>query len=392
MSDIEDSPRSMSFDHRDEPSHNDPWPRWKRMRDEAPVEYSDAYDGFYAISRYQDVADAARNTEVFSSAVIRNIPPLPGPRRPPVDYDPPDSRAYRQILNPYFSLAKVAEYEPWIREMVSEIVDPLIASDTLDVPHDIGLPLTRRVILRIMGITDAPAELKQWMDALALEVGERSLHGSEMVGKFLLQEAQRRRQSPSDDVFSALLTTRFEGRALTDDEIVGAARLLLAGGLETTSSALSSAVVHLIDHAEDRSRLLAEPQIWDAAMDEFVRWGGPVATVARTVCQDTEVAGCPIPAGKPVLLLFASGNRDEGEFTDPNTVILDRHPNRHLGFGMGPHRCLGSHLAKLQMRLVLERVVPVLGDWRIEDPQKITWKAAGPRGMISLPLMRKQAA
>lgn len=380
----------MSFDHRDELSHNNPWPRWKHMRDESPVAYSDAYDGFYVLSRYQDVADAARNTEVFTSAVIRNIPPLPGPRRPPIDYDPPDSRAYRQILNPYFSLAKVASYEPWIRELVAEIVDPLIASDAFDVTRDIGLPLTRRVILQIMGITDAPAELKEWIDALVLYVDERSHHGSEMVGRFLLDEAERRRHALGEDVFSALLTASYQGRPLTDDEIVGASRLLLSGGLETTSSALSSGILHLIEHAEDRSRLLAEPEIWDAAMDEIVRWSGPVAAVARTACQDTEVAGCPIPAGKPVLLLYASGNRDEAEFTDPETVILDRHPNRHLGFGMGPHRCLGSHLAKLQMRLVLERIVPVLGEWRIEDPKKITWKAANSRGISSLPLERKK--
>jgi cytochrome P450 len=389
MSDVEESPQSTNFDHRDELSHNNPWPRWKQMRDEDPVAYSDAYDGFHVISRYHDVAEAARNTEVFTSAVIRNIPPLPGPRRPPIDYDPPESRAYRQILNPYFSLAKVVEYEPWIRELVAEIVDPLLASDAFDVPRDIGLPLTRRVILQIMGITNAPAELKDWIDALVLYVDERSVHGSEMVGKFLLDEAARRRQSPTDDVFSALLTATFEGRPLTDDEIVGSARLLLSGGLETTSSALSSAVGHLIDHAEDRSRLMAEPEIWDAAMDEFVRWSGPVAAVARTVCRDTEVAGCPIPAGSPTLLLYASGNRDEAEFTDPDSVIIDRRPNRHLGFGMGPHRCLGSHLAKLQMRLALERLIPELGNWQIEDPEKITWKAANSRGMSSLPLVRK---
>jgi cytochrome P450 len=382
---------SMTFDHRDDLSHNNPWPRWKQMREEDPVAFSEAYGGFHVISRYDDIAEIARNTEDFSSALIRNIPPLPGPRRPPIDYDPPASRLYRQILSPYFSLAKVAEYEPWIQELVFEIVDPLIASDAIDVPRDIGLPLTRRVILRIMGITDAPAELKEWIDTSVLEVDARSLDATEMIVDFLSHEIERCRKAPRSDLLSALLTAQFEGRPLRDDELVGAARLLLAGGLETTSSALSGAIAHLIDRADDRSRLLAEPEIWDAAMDEFVRWTGPVASVARTACRDSEVAGCPIRRGEPVLILFASGNRDEREFTDPDTVILDRHPNRHLGFGMGPHRCIGSHLAKLQLRLTLQRIVPTLGDWKIEDPRKVTWKAAGTRSMISLPLVRKEA-
>jgi cytochrome P450 len=378
----------VTFDHRDEESHNNPCPRWKQLRGDHPVAYSNAHDGFYVLSRYQDVVAAARDTSHFSSAA-RGIPQKATPREPPINYDPPENRAYREILSPYFAPARIAEHEPWIREIVSEIVDPLIASQAFDVPRDVGMPLTRRVTLRFLGMADPPIELNEWVDTWVLRVDEAGRHAGEMLVKFLSDEIERRRQSFGQDVFSAALRATIGGRPLTDEELVPMGLLLLGGGLETTTSALTAAIAHLIDHPENRARLLEEPEIWDMAMDEFVRWASPVPCPGRMARQNAEVAGCPIPDGERVMLLYGSANRDETEFTEPDTVILDRHPNRHLGFGMGPHRCLGSHLAKLQMKLALQRILPVLGDWQIEDPAKITWKAASSRGMSSLPLVRK---
>jgi cytochrome P450 len=382
--------RRVAFDHRDEESRDNPWPRWARLREDHPVAYSDAHDGFYVLSRYQDVVATARDTDHFSSAV-RGIPQKATPREPPINFDPPENRPYREILSPYFAPSRMAGYEPWIREIVSEIVDPLLASRAFDVPRDVGMPLTRRVTLRFLGITDAPVELNEWVDTWVLRVDEAGRHAGEMLVKFLSDEFGRRRQSLGEDLLSAALRATIGGRPLRDDELVPMGLLLLGGGLETTTAALTAAIAYLVDHAEDRVRLLAEPEIWEMAMDEFVRWASPVPCPGRTARQNAEVAGCPIPAGERVMLLYGSANRDETEFTDPDTVILDRRPNRHVGFGMGPHRCLGSHLAKLQMKLVLRSVLPVLGDWRIEDPAKIRWKAASSRGMTSLRLVRKSA-
>jgi cytochrome P450 len=383
---------NIEYDHRDEISRNNPWPRWKQMRNYHPVYFSDVYGGFYVLPRYHEIIDAARDTDTFSSAIgSTTIPEFPAPRLPPIHADPPEARQWREIINPYFSPTKVAEFEPWIRELVAEVVDPVLASSRFDLPRDIGIPLTRRVILHLMGIIDAPAQLNEWTDDMVFEVGERAERGAMLLMGFLAEVVQQRRQAPGDDLISAMLTQtlRPEGRLLTDDEILKLMLLVQSAALETTSSAISSMVCYLIDHPEDVARLKAEPKIWRAAMDEFVRWASPATCLARTARYDTEVAGCPIPAGSRMMLLYGSGNHDEHEFPDAERVVLDRHPNRHLGFGMGPHRCLGSHLAKAQMALTLERLLPALGEWRVEDPGKVTWTAAVTRGMSSVSLVRQ---
>ncbi|MGI5518929.1 cytochrome P450 [Streptomyces sp. CA-106131] len=382
---------TVDFDHRDEQSHVNPWPRWKQMRAECPVHYADVYGGFYVIPRYRDVVEAARNPVVFSSADKTTIPPMDTPRLRPIHTDPPESRQWREIINPHFSPARVAEYEPWIAELVAEIVDPLLAAGRFDVPRDIGIPLTRTVILRIMGITDGPPELNEWTDDAVFGVGERAQHGAAMIISFLTEQIARHRKSPDSGLISLLLTQELEsegGRLLEDDEILKLLLLVLMAGLETTSAAISATVSHLVENPDDVARLMAEPKIWRLAMDEFIRWASPAVGLARTARSDSEVGGCPVPAGSRVMLLYGSANRDQNEFPDPNKVVLDRHPNRHVGFGMGPHRCLGSHLAKTQMRLTLERLLPTLGEYRIEDKSKLVWKAAVTRGFQSLPLTR----
>jgi cytochrome P450 len=165
--------------------------------------------------------------------------------------------------------------------------------------------------------------------------------------------------------------------------------LLLVAGLETTASAIAVSVLYLLDHPEQRVRLMAEPEIWDHAIDELLRWITPVPAQSRTLRHDGEVLGCPIPAGERVMMLFGSGNRDEREFPDPDKVVLDRRPNRHLSFGMGPHRCIGSHLAKCEMKIALQLLLPELDNWQVSDSEKPVWKAAETRGLSHLPLVRK---
>jgi cytochrome P450 len=383
---------TIDYDHRDDDSRLDPWPRWQEMREHNPIFFSEQYGGFYVLSRYADVTDAARNPDVFASGIDgTTIPKFPTPLLPPLHADPPEQREWREILNPYFSPSKISEYEPWISELVDEMVAPLLANDRLDIPRDIGVPLTRTVILRIMGIETAPADLNHWTDQMVFGIGEDAQHGSLALMQFLGQEIALRRAQPRADFITALFTARRTSaeQVLDDEEVLKLLLLVLAAALETTSSAIAATVAHLLDHPDDAARLQNEPGLWRGAMDEFVRWASPAACLARTTRQDTEVDGCPIPAGSRVLLLYGSSNHDEGEFPDADSVVLDRVPNRHLGFGMGPHRCLGSHLAKAQMRLVLRMLLPTLHQWRIADPAKIQWTAAVTRGMTSLPLVRR---
>jgi cytochrome P450 len=383
---------TIDYDHRDALSHENPWPRWEQMRSDYPVLFTEAYDGFYVLPRYRDVVEAARDTDTFSSAINKTtIPPLPIPNLPPIHSDPPEARRWREIINSFFSPTRVAEYQPWMRRLVDEVVDPLLAAGAYDVPRDIGIPLTRRVILQLLGIVDAPVDLNEWVDDMVFGVGERADHGGAMLMNFMAEELAKRRLAPGDDLMSQVFERKLrdEDRLLTDEEILKLMLLILSAALETTSSAITATVQYLIDNPADAERLIADPSIWPRAMDEFVRWSSPAPCLSRTARYDTDVSGCPIPAGSRVMLLFGSANHDASEFPHPEKVILDRHPNRHLGFGMGPHRCLGSHLAKAQMILTLEKLIPTLHEWTVIDATQITWNAAVTRGMTSLSVARR---
>jgi len=382
---------SADFDHRDEESRDDPYPRWREMREKTPLAFSEKHGGFYVLSRYSDICEVGRNTELYSTVLKRTTIPLRAtPASPPLNADPPDHRLYRAILNPYFSPAQVATYESWIREIASDIIDPLLHSDAFDAVTDLGLALTRAAILRILGMRDAPLEVHEWVDDLVVVGGERGEVAGAKLMQFLSEEVARRQQSLGGDVVSAILTSTFEGRPLRlEDEVLPMTLLLLVAGLETTASAIAVSVLYLLDHPEQRVRLMAEPEIWDHAIDELLRWITPVPAQSRTLRHDGEVLGCPIPAGERVMMLFGSGNRDEREFPDPDKVVLDRRPNRHLSFGMGPHRCIGSHLAKCEMKIALQLLLPELDNWQVSDSEKPVWKAAETRGLSHLPLVRK---
>jgi cytochrome P450 len=383
----------VDYDHRDEQAHRDPCPRWRQLRDQSPVVHIEKYGGFYALTRYAEIAQAVRNWEVYSSAEGTGIPVLPGPRTPPLDVDPPEARRWRELVNPYFSPSRVAGYRPWMRELAQERVRDAMSGSSADVAQDIGIPLTRQVILTIMDVKNAPAELNAWTNDLIFGLDETAQHGGQQLWGFLRAEVTGRRARPGADLVSSLVAAQFgdSGRPLTDDEIVSLLLLVLIAALETTNGAISAMIAYLLQNPEAAQRLRDEPAIWPRAMDEFVRWSSPAVGLARTTVTDAVVAGCPIPTGEKVMFIYASGNRDEREFDRPDDVVLDRYPNRHLGFGMGPHRCLGSHLAKAQMELVLEAMLPLLPHWRLDPDNEPEWHAGSTRGMASLRLVRPPA-
>lgn len=376
------------FDHNSHEMAQNPWPRWEQLRAGPPLAHSDQHGGFHIASRYQEVCDIVRNTAVFSSS-MRMIPPIKSPSKPPIDYDPPEHRLYRVIINPFFTPAKVKEAEPWIREMVAQCVRPLLASDGFNVPRDIGGPLMRGVTLRIMGIADAPADVNTWVDDLIFSRNKPEEAAKKLVA-FLAGEMAQRRAQPANDLMTALTQSRYGDRPLEPSEQINMALLVLMAGLDTTNFAISGSVWYLMLHPAARKDLAnADETTWGLAMDEFVRWTTPAPNVGRVARMDTEVGGCPMRQGEKVLMLYGSANRDEKEFANANDVVLDRFPNRHLGFGMGPHRCVGSHLAKLVMQIVLGELLKGLDNFELADPGAVVWESAAVRGIRNLPLVRK---
>lgn len=375
------------FDHWDEESIHSPWARWARLRAQGGLARSEKHDGFFIASTYADVCAIARETGLFSSFPQTSIPEKPVPPFPPMNYDPPEHRGYRTLINPFFSPNVIAGYADWVREAAHDFVARLVASDGFDVSSDLGIPLTRHVILRIMGIDNPPEELNDWSDDLVFhEDAEAGLQ----IMMLLAGEIAARQEEPRDDLLTALVQGEFQGRPLNDDELVMMAMMVLLAGLETTNSAISAAVLYLVQNPEARARLAAaDDHGWRLAMDEFVRWSSPAPALARNVMAETEVSGCPVQAGDKVLLLFGSANRDEAEFESPDDVVLDRYPNRHLGFGIGPHRCVGSHLAKMEMEIVLKALLPHLDEFVLRSEEDVVWVAAEVRGIRSLPLVRR---
>ena len=183
-----------------------------------------------------------------------------------------------------------------------------------------------------------------------------------------------------------LLDAEIDGRPLDDDEQLFTMVLLLLGGLDTTTSAIAMALAWLADHPAERARLLADPDRLDTGVEEFVRVATPVQGLGRTVTRDTTLSGCPLHAGDRVFLLWASGNRDPRAFDRPEEVVLDRHPNHHLGFGAGPHRCVGSHAGKLMVKIALQELLPWLGDYRISG--ELGWVGGETRGLRHLLVQR----
>jgi cytochrome P450 len=377
------------YDHYSDEAAYNPWPRWAMFREGPPLAFSSKYDGFFIASRYQEICEILRNTAEFTSS-LHTIPVLKAPVRPPIDIDPPDHQYYRETLNALFTPARVKEHEPWIRVLALDYVSRALSSKAFNFPRDIAIPLMRDITLTLLGCADRPPEVNNWADDLIWH------RNAEVAGKnltsFLSAEFAKRRLHPGDDVLTAIAQAKFKDRPLTDEERIGMALLVLLAGLDTTNFTMSGATLYFLQNPEAKKHLEgASEKAWNLATDEFVRWVSPAPHLARGARNDTEVRGCPIPKGDRVMCLLGSANRDPQEFANPEELVLDRFPNRHVGFGMGPHRCLGSHLAKLVIRNVMGELLKGLDDFELDPSAPVEWASSSVRGIRSLPLRRKSA-
>jgi cytochrome P450 len=380
---------AMEFDHWSSKMASSPWDVWARLRSECPVAHSTSHGGFYVLSRYQDVFDAALDPQTFSSdGDGQGVAVPPQEIRPlyPIELDPPMHTAYRIILNPHLNPRKVASMEPWIRAIVRDAMDALPGSGLVDIAEHLTLKVPPRVAFRVLGFPEADhAILAELVDAVGSSIADRQGEaGPQLVGRLMGAIASRRSSERVDDILDAVVFGEVDGQPLTDQQIMATLILLLFGGLDTTSSVLACMVLWLADHPEDRVRLSAHPELLDTAVDEFTRWATPVGHLGRTAMTDTVVSGCPIPAGSRVLLAYGSANRDDTLFERPDEVLVDRRPNKHLAFGVGPHRCVGSHLARLQIRIVLEELLARMPRFRIPEHSGIEWKRGETRGITRL--------
>jgi len=368
----------------------DPFSIWDELRKTCPVAHTDRRGSTWLPTRYQDMVDLAHDVEHFSSAEITVIPfegevpedPVLPYGVPPISADPPLHTWTRRLLLPWFSHRRVESYEATTRELCSELVDGFIERGTADAAGDYAQQIPVRVIAGILGV---PAELSDTFTGWVRDVlefaddPELRLRGMEGLITFFIEEVGRRKTQPGEDLLSYLLHSEVDGLPVEESVVLGVAALVLIAGVDTTWSAIGSSLWHLATHPEDRDRLVAEPDAMPLAVEELLRAYSPV-TMARLVAEDIEFEGCPMKAGDKVLMNFPGANRDPEAFEDPDRVILDRALNRHVAFGSGIHRCAGSNLARMELRVALEEWLRRIPTFRLAEGDEVTWAGGQVRG------------
>jgi cytochrome P450 len=363
-----------------------------RLRRECPVALqADAATGQTAwlLTRHADIVEAASNPELFGQGIR-----WPGQRRPPLESDPPEHRPFRALMQPFFMPASLAALEPVARSIAIKLLEPLLAAGGGDFAHDFARPLPPQVLLARMGqsltdwagIKDAceAAYLQDAMDAADLA---RYHASNDFLWDYSRAAVADRKTTPRDpkaDMIAAMLVGRIDDTPVDEDLIVGAVRLILAAGHDSTTSALGICLRYLAENEDAQNDLRANPAGIPAAIEEILRLQSPVIQMMRTVRADTTLGGRDLRVGDRVQLVFASGNRDEAAFDDAHTAALDRKPNRHLAFGVGPHVCIGNGLARQEIKVALEELLARTRRFSLSaEPVREFWH---PYGAVSLPL------
>jgi len=373
----------------------DPYPIQADLRQRCPIAHTERFGGAWLPTRHDDIAEIAYDTERFSSraVVVGNIRPMmelaPVGATPPISSDPPFHHEARKLLLPAFTKSNVANLEPATRAFCHELIDSFAGKDVIDAAHDYAQYIPMRVIADMLGFP--PEDQEQFREFIhhALEgingTLEEQIAGMGKLADYIMGQVYDHLENPRDDLTSYLLGCEMGGEKLDPFHVTGTMVLLLIAGIDTTWSAIGASLWHLAKTEADRRRLAAEPDLLPTAMEEFLRAFAPV-TMARLVREDMEWKGVQMKAEDWVLLSFPAANRDPAKFDRADEVVIDREVNKHAAFGLGIHRCVGSHLARMELRVALEVWMQRIPEFTLADPAAVTWAAGQVRGPRSLPL------
>jgi len=372
-----------------------PQPVYRRMLEGCPVARMSATGG-PILSRYEDVTWALRHPEIFSSAMDMQV--ALGTERPmiPQQIDPPEQTRYRKLLDPRFSRKRMQELAPAIRADADRLIDGFIADGECEFDRDFAIPLPCNAFLHLMGLPreelDTFLRLKDGIirpqmqtDSFADAQEIRVRTGGEIYAYFEDLIAVRRKQ-PRDDLMTYLVTVEQKGEKLSNPEILDICFLMLLAGLDTVTATLGCNIAYLAANPEQRRRLVGDPDLVDSAVEELLRWETPVTAVPRVLKQDVTLHGVEMKEGQLVTLLLGASNTDDEEFGDATSVDLGRERNRHLAFGGGAHRCLGSHLARMELRIALEEWHKRIPEYQIK-PGEVPTYSVGIREVQYLPIV-----
>ena len=377
----------------------DPYPVWKRLRDEAPLYYNEKYD-FFAVSRYEDVERCFVEWQTYSSAKGSVLELIKADMEMPpgvfIFEDPPDHDLHRGLMSRVFTPRRMAQIEPQVRAYAARKLDPLVGAGGFDFIADLGVEIPMRTIGMLLGIPEEDQEKLRGHIDDSLRLDEGVMPGAELsttrdtasddYGAYI----DWRAENPSDDLMTELLNAEFTDehgtvRTLTRDEILGYVTLLAGAGNETTTRLVGWAAKLLAEHPDQRKMLVDEPALIPNAVEELLRYEAPSPVQARYVTKDVEHQGQTVAAGNVILILNGSANRDERQFEDPDRFDVTRKMGRHLSFGYGIHFCLGAHLARLEARIALEEVLQRFPEWEVDYDNAVQARTSTVRGWRKCP-------
>jgi cytochrome P450 len=378
----------------------DPYPLWKRMRDEAPLYYNERYD-FYALTRFDDVEKALVDWRTYISgngSVLEMIKAkLEMPPGSILFEDPPAHDVHRSLLARVFTPKRMNAIEPKVREFCARSLDPLVGSGSFDFISDLGAQMPMRTIGMLLGIPEEDQErIRDQLDeGLRLNEGvmpESDLDYSSFATEDFANYIDWRAKHPSDDLMTELLNAEFEDvdgtvRTLSREEVLNYIGLLAGAGNETTTRLIGWTGKVLAEHPDQRQELAEDPSLIPNAIEELLRYEAPSPVQARTITRDIEHHGTTIPAGKIMVVINGSGNRDERQFPDADRFDIHRKMAHHLTFGYGIHFCLGSHLARLEGRVALDEVLKRFPRWEVDWDNAKQAHTSTVRGWERLPVI-----
>jgi len=388
---------AQDFDVLDAGYIDDPFKVWDELRQTCPIAHTNRRGSNWLPTRYEDITAMAHDIDHFSSVEVGVIP-FEGEEPeenllpyglPPISVDPPVHSWTRRLLLPWFSHRRVESYQAMTRDLCAGLVEGFLEAGSVDAAGSYAQQIPVRVVAAILGVPLTMADtFTEWVrDVLEfaddIRLRERGVEG--LIG-FFTEEVARRKIEPRDDLLSYLLHSDVEGEQVEEDVVLGMAALVLVAGVDTTWSAIGSSIWHLATHPDDRERMVNDPEVMGLAIEELLRAYSPV-TMARVVTEDVEFQGCPMKAGDRVLMNFPAANRDPTVFEDPHQVLLDRELNRHVAFGSGIHRCAGSNLARMELRVALEEWLRRIPDFRLAEGAEVTWAGGQVRGPRQLPVV-----
>jgi cytochrome P450 len=392
---IEETTAGSPFASMDPDMAAHPQVMFKALRDECPVM---AIEGTgVVLTRKVEIDEALRHPEIFTSNMdavdLKNARPMI-----PLQIDPPEHKKYRKLLDPIFAPRRMAAMDDSVSRIVNNLIDGFIDQGEVDFAQAFSVPFPSEVFLTLLGLPlgelDRFLAMKDGIirpdHVIGKPYGSRAVNDfqqevADSVYEYFNEVLDAREVTRQDDLLSLFLDAEVDGQRLTRNDILDICFLFLIAGLDTVTATLDCMFAFLAQHPEHRQQLVDDPSMIPSAIEELLRWETPVMGVVRASLEDTSLGGCPVKKGDQVMLMIGSANTDEAEFEDAGTVRFDREANRHIAFGGGIHRCLGSHLARLELRVALREWHRRIPEYSVEPDHTLVY-TGGIRSIDHFPM------